>query len=79
MTHVPTRGDEAGLRKLGVNLTTEPVMPAGTAGRIGTQGLALGLGLAKSGVRESESFACERCLSLCAAVHVARLAPSASP
>jgi uncharacterized protein (UPF0371 family) len=28
MTHVPTRGDEAGLRKLGVNLTTEPVMPS---------------------------------------------------
>jgi uncharacterized protein (UPF0371 family) len=28
MTHVPTRGDEAGLRKLGVNLTSEPVMPS---------------------------------------------------
>ena len=28
MTHLPTRGDEAGLRKLGVNLTTEPVMPS---------------------------------------------------
>ncbi|MGE5198389.1 MAG: DUF1846 domain-containing protein [Rhodospirillaceae bacterium] len=28
MTHVPTHGDEAGLRKLGVNLTTEPVMPS---------------------------------------------------
>jgi len=27
MTHMPTRGDEAGLRKLGVNLTSEPVMP----------------------------------------------------
>jgi uncharacterized protein (UPF0371 family) len=24
MTHIPTPGDEAGLRKLGVNLTTEP-------------------------------------------------------
>jgi uncharacterized protein (UPF0371 family) len=24
MTHMPTVGDEAGLRKLGVNLTTEP-------------------------------------------------------
>jgi uncharacterized protein (UPF0371 family) len=24
MTHIPTAGDEAGLRKLGVNLTTEP-------------------------------------------------------
>jgi uncharacterized protein (UPF0371 family) len=24
---MPTRGDEAGLRKLGVNLTSEPVMP----------------------------------------------------
>jgi len=27
MTLMPTRGDEAGLRKLGVNLTTEPVLP----------------------------------------------------
>ena len=26
MTHMPTRGDEAGLRQLGVNLTTEPVL-----------------------------------------------------
>jgi uncharacterized protein (UPF0371 family) len=26
LTHVPSRGDEAGLRKLGVNLTTEPEM-----------------------------------------------------
>ena len=25
MTHIPTRGDEAGLRKLGVNLTSDPV------------------------------------------------------
>ncbi|MCK7478296.1 MAG: hypothetical protein M0C28_13500 [Candidatus Moduliflexus flocculans] len=25
---MPTPGDEAGLRKLGVNLTTEPVMPS---------------------------------------------------
>jgi len=24
MTHIPTPGDEAGLRKLGINLTTEP-------------------------------------------------------
>ena len=24
MTHIPTPGDEAGLRKLGVNLTTDP-------------------------------------------------------
>ena len=24
MTHMPTSGDEAGLRKLGVNLTTDP-------------------------------------------------------
>jgi uncharacterized protein (UPF0371 family) len=24
MTHMPTPGDEAGLRKLGVNLTSEP-------------------------------------------------------
>jgi len=24
MTHIPTPGDEAGLRKLGVNLTSEP-------------------------------------------------------
>ncbi len=24
MTHLPTPGDEAGLRKLGINLTTEP-------------------------------------------------------
>ena len=30
MTLMPTRGDEAGLRKLGVNLTTEPVLPGGT-------------------------------------------------
>ena len=28
LTHMPTPGDEAGLRKLGVNLTTEPVMPS---------------------------------------------------
>jgi uncharacterized protein (UPF0371 family) len=27
MTHIPTRGDEAGLRRLGVNLTSEPAMP----------------------------------------------------
>jgi len=27
MTHIPSRGDEAGLRKLGVNVTTEAVMP----------------------------------------------------
>jgi uncharacterized protein (UPF0371 family) len=27
VSHMPTRGDEAGLRKLGVNLTSEPVMP----------------------------------------------------
>ena len=27
MTHIPTPGDEAGLRKLGVNVTTEAVMP----------------------------------------------------
>jgi uncharacterized protein (UPF0371 family) len=25
MTHIPTPGDEAGLRKLGVNLTSDPV------------------------------------------------------
>ena len=25
MTHIPTRGDEAGLRKLGVNLTSDAV------------------------------------------------------
>jgi len=24
MTHIPTPGDEAGLRKLGVNLTSDP-------------------------------------------------------
>ncbi len=24
MTHIPTTGDEAGLRKLGVNLTSDP-------------------------------------------------------
>jgi len=24
MTHIPTPGDEAGLRRLGINLTTEP-------------------------------------------------------
>ena len=24
MTHIPTPGDEAGLRRLGVNLTTDP-------------------------------------------------------
>ncbi len=24
LTHIPTPGDEAGLRKLGVNLTSEP-------------------------------------------------------
>jgi len=24
MTHIPTPGDEAGLRKLGINITTEP-------------------------------------------------------
>jgi uncharacterized protein (UPF0371 family) len=27
LTHIPTRGDEAGLRKLGVNLTSEAVIP----------------------------------------------------
>lgn len=29
MTHIPTPGDQAGLRKLGLNLTTEPVLPTG--------------------------------------------------
>ena len=27
MTHIPTPGDEAGLRKLGVNMTSEPNFP----------------------------------------------------
>jgi uncharacterized protein (UPF0371 family) len=27
MTHIPTPGDEAGLRRLGVNLTTDPSFP----------------------------------------------------
>lgn len=27
LTHIPTRGDEAGLRRLGLNLTSEPAMP----------------------------------------------------
>jgi len=28
MTHIPTPGDEAGLRRLGVNLTTDPNFPS---------------------------------------------------
>jgi uncharacterized protein (UPF0371 family) len=27
MTHIPTPGDEAGLRRLGVNLTSDPSFP----------------------------------------------------
>jgi len=27
MTHIPTPGDEAGLRRLGVNLTSDPDFP----------------------------------------------------
>ena len=28
MTHIPTPGDEAGLRRLGVNLTSDPNFPS---------------------------------------------------
>jgi uncharacterized protein (UPF0371 family) len=29
MTHIPTPGDEAGLKRLGINLTTDPYFPSG--------------------------------------------------
>jgi uncharacterized protein (UPF0371 family) len=42
LTHIPSRGDEAGLRKLGVNLTSEAALPTKTLGNSNSEEAANG-------------------------------------